>query len=76
MLFFSYSSSSCDLICLLLQYCWKTACDVFILERQITVDQATIISLDQKIDTLVGHMQTLQTVFPLTGLFRSTVAHV
>ncbi|KAF8311565.1 hypothetical protein DL93DRAFT_2208478 [Clavulina sp. PMI_390] len=51
---------------MLLGYCWKTACDVFILERQITADPVTIAALDSKIDTLVGHMQTLQTVFPLT----------
>jgi len=51
---------------MLLGYCWKTACDAFILERQIQTDLSAIARIDQKIDTLVGHMQTLQTVFPLT----------
>lgn len=51
---------------MLLGYCWKTACDVFIHEREITSDQAVLAALDQKIDTLVAHMQTLQAVFPLT----------
>jgi hypothetical protein len=26
-----------------------------------------MLALDHKIDTLISHMQTLQTVFPLTG---------
>jgi len=51
---------------MLLGHCWKTACDVFILERQITPDQATMAGIDSKIDTLVGHMQTLEAVFPFT----------
>lgn len=54
---------------MLLGYCWKTACDVFILERQITTQDSQIMAIDAKIDTLVQHMQTLQTVFPLTGAF-------